>query len=143
MLTSYHAVMHFVHTRFRALSTEMPLEGEMPGKDSGETKVESEVETPVNSKPKTDPMQIGTVKTLEDLMNLCEVLALSDLTKIDEYALHVVRPPVRPVSMLCFSPSLTTFQLDLTTRTDVRRELKGAMIPPLVSHSYGNQDPYV
>ena len=92
----------------------MQLEVEMPGKDSGETKVESEVENPVNSKPKTDPMQIGTVKTLEDLMNLCEVSDKADLTKIDEYALHVVRPPVRPVSMLCFSPSLATFQQFLT-----------------------------
>ena len=83
------------------------------------------------------------VKTPEDLMALCGVSDKAGLTKPDEYALHVVRPPVRPVSMLCFSPSLTTFQLDLTTRTDVRRELKGAMIPPLVSHSYANQDPYV
>ena len=83
------------------------------------------------------------MKTLEDLMKLCKVTDKADLTKPDGYALHVVRPPMRPVSMLCFSPSLTTFQLDLTTRTDVRRELKGGMIPPLVSHSYGNQDPYV
>ena len=83
------------------------------------------------------------VKALEDLMKLCEVSEKAGLTKPDKYALHVVRPPVRPVSMLCFPPSLATFQLDLTTRTDVRRELKGAMIPPLVSHSYANQDPYV
>ena len=84
-----------------------------------------------------------TVKTLEDLMKLCGVSDKAGLTEINRYALHVVRPPVRPFSMLCFSPSLAVPQLDLTTRTDVRRELNGAMVPPLVSHSYANQDPYV
>ena len=81
--------------------------------------------------------------TLEDLMKLCGVADEEGLTIPDGYALHVVRPPVRPVSMLCCSPSLAVPQLDLTIRTDVRPELKGAMIPPLVSRSYANQDPYV
>ena len=47
-----HAVTRTVSTHFRALSTEMQLQVEMPGKDSGETKVEPEVDNPVNSKPK-------------------------------------------------------------------------------------------
>ena len=89
-----------------------------------------------------------TVYTLEDLMELCyppgyDMSDKAGLTKKDGYALHVVRPPVRPVSMLCCSPSLAVPQLDLTTRTDVRPELKGAMIPSFVSHSYANQDPCV
>ena len=83
------------------------------------------------------------MKTLEDLMKFCGVSDKAGLTKTDGYALHVVRPPKRPVSVLCFSPSLAVPQLDLTTRTDVRRELEGAMVPSLVSHSCGNQDPYV
>ena len=47
MLTSYHAVTHFFHS-LRALLTEiMQLEVEMADKDSGETKGESEVGTPM------------------------------------------------------------------------------------------------
>ena len=47
----FEAVTPFFHS-LRALSTEMQLDVEMPDKGSGETKVESEAENPVHSKPK-------------------------------------------------------------------------------------------
>ena len=48
----------------RALSTEMQLGVEMPDKGS-ETKVESEVENPVHSKPKLDFIKVNVPDNLQ------------------------------------------------------------------------------
>ena len=64
VLTSvYRAVTHFFHS-LRALSTEMQLGVEMPDKGS-ETKVESEVENPVHSKPKLDFIKVNVPDNLQ------------------------------------------------------------------------------
>ena len=69
----------------RTLSTEMPLEGEMPGKDSGETKVESEVDNPVNSKPKLVSIKV-TYQTTFSLIEATWIISIeSDLRIIRRF----------------------------------------------------------